>query len=115
MQHDQKQLHQLARDYLWYMFTGEEIAAICNVSQNVISRVKSLADSPFFLNKCRPEWFLEWMRVHSNFQLTKADIPDLDRRQGHMGSATNSNSSRLPPKIIRRSKRRPKRPATRKR
>jgi hypothetical protein len=70
--HDQKQLHQIAVDYPWYMFTGEEIAELCNVSQNVVWRVKTLKDSPFFLNKCRPEWFLEWMRSHPEFQLTKA-------------------------------------------
>ena len=73
--HDQKQLHQIALDYPWYMFTGEEIAELCNVSQNVIWRVKSMADHPFFLNKCRPEWFLEWMRNHPEFQLTKAFSP----------------------------------------
>lgn len=76
MQHDQKQLHQIALDYPWFMFTGEEIAELCNVSQNVISRVKALSDSPFFLNKCRPEWFLEWMRNHPEFQLTKAFSPE---------------------------------------
>src|ERR1700733_7926784 len=69
---DQKQLHQIALDYPWYMFTGEEIAELCNVSQNVISRVKAMSDSPFFLNKCRPEWFLDWMRNHPEFQLTKS-------------------------------------------
>ena len=74
--HDQKQLHDIALDYPWYMFTGEEIAELCNVSQNVIWRVKSMADHPFFLNKCRPEWFLEWMRNHPEFQLTKAYSPD---------------------------------------
>jgi hypothetical protein len=73
--HDQKQLHDIALDYPWFMFTGEEIAVLCNVSQNVISRVKALPDSPFFLNKCRPEWFLEWMRNHPEFQLTKAYSP----------------------------------------
>ena len=71
---DQKQLHQIALDYPWYMFTGEEIAELCNVSQNVISRVKAMSDSPFFLNKCRPEWFLEWMRNHPEFQLTKSRV-----------------------------------------
>jgi hypothetical protein len=70
--HDQKQLHEIALDYPWFMFTGEEIAELCNVSQNVVWRVKTLSDSPFFLNKCRPEWFLEWMRNHPEFQLTKA-------------------------------------------
>ena len=74
--HDQKQLHEIALDYPWFMFTGEEIAELCNVSQNVISRVKALSDNPFFLNKCRPEWFLEWMRNHPEFQLTKAYSPE---------------------------------------
>ena len=74
--HDQKQLHDIALDYPWFMFTGEEIAELCNVSENVIWRVKALSDSPFFLNKCRPEWFLEWMRNHPEFQLTKAFSPD---------------------------------------
>jgi hypothetical protein len=74
--HDQKQLHDIALDYPWFMFTGEEIAELCNVSENVIWRVKALSDSPFFLNKCRPEWFLEWMRNHPEFQLTKAYSPE---------------------------------------
>jgi hypothetical protein len=73
--HDQKQLHEIARDNPCWMFTGEEICEICNVSQNVVSRVKAHRDSPFFLNKCRPEWFLEWMRKHPEFQLTKACFP----------------------------------------
>ena len=109
MQHDQRQLHEIARDYLWYMFTGEEIAAICNVSQNVISRVKGLADSPFFMHKCRPEWFLEWMRVHPEFQLTKAPAPKLYTRQKTTSSTRSSNSSTEPQKIIRKRKPRPKR------
>ena len=73
--HDQKQLHEIARDKPCYMFTGEEICDLCNVSQNVVSRVKAHPDSPFFLNKCRPEWFLEFMRNHPEFQLTKDPVP----------------------------------------
>ena len=72
MQHDQKQLNEIARDYPCHMFTVEEIALLCNISRDAVSRVRAKADSPFFLNKCRPEWFLEWMRVHPDFQLTKA-------------------------------------------
>jgi hypothetical protein len=72
MQHDQKQLHEIARDYLCHMFTVEEIALLCNISRDVVSRARAAADSPFFLNKCRPEWFLEWMRQHPDLQLTKA-------------------------------------------
>jgi hypothetical protein len=71
MQHDQKQLHQIAQDYPWYMFTVEEIALLCNVSRDVVSKVRAATDSPFCLNKCRPEWFAEWMRAHPDFQLTK--------------------------------------------
>jgi len=75
MQHDQKQLHQIAQDYPWHTFTVEEIAVLCNVSRDVVSRARMADDSPFFLNKCRPEWFLEWMRAHPEFQLTKASDP----------------------------------------
>ncbi len=75
MQHDQKQLHQIAQDYPWYMFTVEEIAQLCNVSRDVVTKVRAAADSPFCLNKCRPEWFAEWMRLHPDFQLTKEYVP----------------------------------------
>ena len=75
MQHDQKQLHQIAQDNPCYMFTVEEIALVCNVSRDVVSKARGAADSPFFLNKCRPEWFLEWMREHPGFQLTKDSLP----------------------------------------
>jgi len=75
MQHDQKQLHELARANPCYMFTVEEIALVCNVSRDVVSKVRAAADSPFFMNKCRPEWFLEWMRGHPEFQLTKDPVP----------------------------------------
>jgi hypothetical protein len=111
MHYDQRQLHQLAQDYLWYMFTGEEIAELCNVSQNVISGVKAMSDHPFFLNKCRPEWFLEWMRVHPEFQLTKAGAPKGDNRQGRTGDTRGSDSSTIPPKTIKRRSPRPKQPA----
>ena len=90
MQHDQKQLHQIAQDYLCYMFTVEEIAILCNISRDVVSKVRAAADSPFFLNKCRPEWFTEWMRTHPNFQLTKAIPPVLDA----LPSCTNAEVPR---------------------
>lgn len=79
MQHDQYQLHEIARDNPCWMFTGEEICVLCNVSQNVVSRVKAHPDSPFFLNKCRPEWFLDFMRNHPEFQLTKASPEPPDK------------------------------------
>ncbi len=75
MQHDQRQLHERAQDNPCYMFTVEEIALLCNVSRDVVSKVRAAPDSPFFLNKCRPEWFLEWMREHPAFQLTKDAAP----------------------------------------
>ena len=73
MQHDQKQLHQIAQDYPYYLFTVEQIALLCNVSRDVVTRARLANDSPFFLNKCRPEGFTEWMRKHPEFQLTKVD------------------------------------------
>jgi hypothetical protein len=71
---DDKQLHQIAQDYPWFMFTVEEIATLCNVSRDFVSKVRGSTDGPFCLNKCRPEWFAEWMRAHPDFQLTK-EIP----------------------------------------
>jgi hypothetical protein len=111
MPHGQKNLHQIAKEKLWHMFTGEEIAEICNVSQNVISRVKSLSDSPFFLNKCRPEWFSDWMRHHPRFQLTKAlpssfESPSLDPKRPASSPPTH--------KLVRRRKPSPKPRANRK-
>jgi hypothetical protein len=55
------------------MFTVEEIAVLCNVSRDVVTKVRRMLDGPFCLNKCRPEWFSEWMREHPDFQLTKDD------------------------------------------
>ncbi len=68
---DEKHLHQIAQDYPWYMFTVEEIATLCNVSRDFVSKVRASADGPFCLNKCRPEWLADWMRAHPDFRLTK--------------------------------------------
>jgi hypothetical protein len=84
MQHDQKQLHQIAQDYPWYTFTVEEIALLCNVSRDVVSKVRAATDHPFFLNKCRPEWFTAWMRGHPDFQLTKALTLDAPSQESCM-------------------------------
>jgi hypothetical protein len=94
MQHDQKQLHQIARDNPCYMFTVEEIALVCNVSRDVVSKARGADDSPFFLNKCRPEWFLEWMREHPGFQLTKDSPPP-------SGVSMNGSASERPSKTAR--------------
>jgi hypothetical protein len=74
MQHDEKQLHQIAQDWPYHVFTVEEIAVLCNVSRDVVSKVRAAKDSPFCLNKCRPEWFTKWMRQHPDFQLTKGSL-----------------------------------------
>ena len=114
MPHNKKPLHQIALDSPYYMFTGEEIAELCNVSQNVISRVKAMPDSPFFLNKCRPEWFLEWMRGHPDFQLTKADPSKLDTLQDFNSSPGRFDTTIILQELISRVKSRSKRPAVRK-
>ena len=80
MQHDQKQLHQIALEYPWWIFTGEEIAELCNVSVTVVSLVKREPDNPFRLNKCRPEWFAEWMRTHPSFQLDRTPRENLSKK-----------------------------------
>ena len=76
MQHDQKELHQIAQNCPYYLFTIEQIASLCNVSRDVVTKARLADDSPFFLNKCRPEWFAEWMRKHPEFQLTKGQVSD---------------------------------------
>lgn len=81
------------------MFTGEEICEICNVSQHVVSRVKSMPDSPFFMNKCRPEWFLDWMRTHPSFQLTKAPDFGTKRENDEFESRDNALLARHAKKI----------------
>ena len=84
MQYDQKQLHQIAQDWPWYTFTVEEIALLCNVSRDVVSKVRAATDNPFFLNKCRPEWFTAWMREHPGFQLTKGFTFEAPTRKNGM-------------------------------
>ena len=95
MQHDQKQLHQIAQDNPCHMFTVEEIALVCNVSRDVVSKARGAADSPFFLNKCRPEWFLEWMREHPSFQLTKDPLPRPDVVVNGLASERSGKPVRL--------------------
>ena len=96
MQHDQKQLHQIAQDWPYYVFIIEEIALLCNVSRDVVSKVRAAKDNPFFLNKCRPEWFTEWMRQHPDFQLTKASLQIPDAQSGCM--KTELPGKKSPPK-----------------
>ena len=80
MQFDQKQLVEIALKCPWWLFNGEQIAELCNVSVTVISLVKREPDSPFRLNKCRPEWFAEWMRTHPSFQLDRSPREKLSKK-----------------------------------
>jgi hypothetical protein len=103
MRHAEKQLHEVAQNYPWYVFTVEEIANLCHVSRDMVSKVKAAPDSPFCLNKCRPEWFLEWMRKHPDFQLTKAHPHREHANQGQ-------SQSRVSRKGFRAKRRAPKLP-----
>jgi hypothetical protein len=40
-----------------------------------VRRVRNAPDSPFRYNKCRPEWFTEWMQTHPESQQTKSSPP----------------------------------------
>jgi hypothetical protein len=78
MQFDQKQLFQIARDYPWYLFTGEEISELCNVGEDQVRRVRNAPDSPFRYNKCRPEWFTLWMQGHPESHQSRS-LPPVDQ------------------------------------
>ena len=75
MQLDQKQLFQLAMDHPYFLFTGEQISELCNMGEDLVRLVRNAPDSPFRYNKCRPEWFTEWMRTHPDFQQTESSPP----------------------------------------
>ena len=113
MRRDKNQLHELAQDS-WVLFNGEEIAELCRVSQNVVTKVKSKPDSPFRLNKCRPEWFSQWMRDHPKFQLTKTGPTKLDAQQNLNGSMGQFNTTIILQEVIARLRARPKRLADQK-
>ena len=70
-----EELLKVAQANPFRMFTGEEIAILCQISHDVVTKVKLAEDSPFVISKCRPEWFIEWMRVHPGFQLSKDPNP----------------------------------------
>jgi hypothetical protein len=72
MQFDQKQLFQIAMDHPYFLFTGEQISELCNVGEDLVRQVRNAPDSPFRYNKCRPEWFTEWMQTHPEYQQTKS-------------------------------------------
>ncbi len=68
MQANERELLQKAQENAHWMFSEEEIAVLCNVPQVIVGRVAAAEDSPFFLNKCRTEWFVDWMRRHADFE-----------------------------------------------
>jgi hypothetical protein len=79
MQHDQKQLFQIACDYPWYLFTAEEISVLCNVGEHKVRLARNAKDTPFRFNLCRPEWFTGWMLDHPQYQDLKSapiDAPE---------------------------------------
>jgi hypothetical protein len=80
MQFTREQLLELALKCPWWMFTGEEIAELCNVSITVVSLVRKEPDHPFFLNKSRPEWFIEWTKSHHSFLLNRGGRENLSKK-----------------------------------
>jgi hypothetical protein len=72
MQFDQKQLLQIAMEHPYFLFTGEQISELCNVGEDLVRQVRNAPDSPFRYNKCRPEWFTDWMQNHPEYQSGKA-------------------------------------------
>ena len=72
MQHDQKQLFQIACDYPWYLFTAEEISVLCNVGEHKVRLARNSKDTPFRFSLCRPEWFTGWMLDHPEYQDLKS-------------------------------------------
>ena len=74
MEQNERELLRKAQENANWMFDEEEIAKLCNVSQVIVGRVAAAPDSPFFLNKCRPEWFVEWMRRHADFGAAEGTI-----------------------------------------
>jgi hypothetical protein len=88
MQPDTRELLEKAQENAHWMFSEEEIAILCNVPQVIVGQVATAPDSPFFMNKCRPEWFVEWMRRHADFGTADAATqrsPSMGAPQGSTG------------------------------
>ena len=77
MQHDQRQLFEIARDYPWYHFTAEQISILCNVGEHKVRLARNAKDTPFRFNLCRPEQFAAWMLAHPEYQDLKSAPVDL--------------------------------------
>ncbi len=108
MPYTHKPLPEIAAEFPWVLFTGEEIAELCRVSQNVVTGVKAKSDSPFRLNKCRPEWFAEWMRTHPEFQLTKTGPTKLETLPNVIGKSGQLKTGFLVQELLKKLKARPK-------
>jgi len=72
MQHDQRQLFEIACDYPFYLFTAEEISVLCNVGEHKVRLARNSKDTPFRFNLCRPEWLMVWMINHPEYQDLKS-------------------------------------------
>jgi hypothetical protein len=77
MQHDPRQLFEIARDYPWYHFTAEQISTLCNVGEHKVRLARNAKDTPFRFNLCRPEQFAAWMLAHPEYQDLKSAPVDL--------------------------------------
>lgn len=75
MADDLEKLFHKAEKYSWYLFSGKEIAELCNVGEHQVRRVRNAHDSPFRYNKCRPEWFTLWMQTHPETIDEQTDPP----------------------------------------
>jgi len=77
MQHDERQLFEIARDFPWYHFTAEQISILCNVGEHKVRLARNAKDTPFRLNLCRPEQFAAWMLAHPEYQDLKSAPADI--------------------------------------
>jgi hypothetical protein len=111
MQFDQKQLLQIAMDHPYFLFTGEQISELCNVGEDLVRQVRNAPDSPFRYNKCRPEWFTEWMQTHPEYQQAKSLVAVNQPHCERCAEAVRENLRTKPvrvkkiPKTTRNSKR----------
>jgi hypothetical protein len=78
MQHDQRQLFEIARDYPWYHFTAEQISILCNVGEHKVRLARNAKDTPFRFNLCRPEQLAAWMVAHPEYQDLKSAPVDVE-------------------------------------
>ncbi len=66
-----EELLRVAKRNPWRLFTTEEIALLCEVSQTTLTAVRKREDSPFCAGKCRPERLIRWFDEHPGWQPSK--------------------------------------------